>query len=343
MPPRNQWRRAELAQTARETITALPRILNQLPQLDATASTLYSPETLPPLPPAKGDVVSPPSNASATSPPPDQQRPTAATVHVLNEDSFDAAISLISPTDTSPVAVLNLASDVTPGGGWRSGALAQEECLCYRSSLALSLHKRYYPLPPASVVYSPTVVVIRDAWARGHGLLVSVSENPKIMEEEGGPDSKAGTKGEETENRTRPEDLPILSVLTVAAIRRPGLRTERLQEAPYTAIRTTWANPADRESMRLKMRIALRTAALHGHRKLVLGALGCGAFRNPHEEVARLWKDVLSEDEFMGRGLWDEIVFAVLDKGSDGGNGSGLNQDEGNFGIFHQVLDGVVV
>src|SRR5205814_7169654 len=93
----------------------------------------------------------------------------------------------------------------------------------------------------------------------------------------------------------------------------------------------------DRDRMRTKVRLMLRMAALNGHRRLVLGALGCGAFNNPKEEVVKLFKEVFAEPEFKG-GWWKEVVFAVLDTEKDGNmkGKSGM----GNFGIFWRGLDG---
>jgi uncharacterized protein (TIGR02452 family) len=64
---------------------------------------------------------------------------------------------------------------------------------------------------------------------------------------------------------------------------------------------------------------------------LVLGAIGCGAFRNPPQEVADCWLEVLSEAEFAG-GWFKEIHFAVFDR-----------RNEGNFEIFRDMFDGKVV
>ncbi len=54
----------------------------------------------------------------------------------------------------------------------------------------------------------------------------------------------------------------------------------------------------------------LAIAALHGHDTLVLGAWGCGVFRNDPAEVAGLFVAALA-DPF--RGAFAEVVFAVLD------------------------------
>lgn len=79
------------------------------------------------------------------------------------------------------------------------------------------------------------------------------------------------------------------------------------------------------------MRVILRIAAKNGHRQIVLGAFGCGAFANPKEEVARMWASVLREAEFAG-GWWSDVVFAVLDDGR--GN---------NFQTYQNELDGLMV
>jgi uncharacterized protein (TIGR02452 family) len=195
-----------------------------------------------------------------------------------------------SPTTTSnhprqpkPVAVLNLASERSAGGGWQNGALAQEEALCYRSSLYLSLHKSYYPLPSLSAIYSPSVLVIRDAMSRGHNLLTP---------------------------RQQAADLPVTAVISVAALRHPALTDDKKH----------FKNEGQRAETKRKIRLTLRIAASQGHTKLVLGALGCGVFGNPPKEVAECFLEVLREKEFQG-GWWEEVVFAILDnvKGEQGG------------------------
>ena len=65
------------------------------------------------------------------------------------------------------------------------------------------------------------------------------------------------------------------------------------------------------EPTKEKMRTILRIAGKHGHDCLVLGAFGCGAFANPPNHVACLFKDVFSESEFQG--FYKQVVFAILD------------------------------
>lgn len=227
-------------------------------------------------------------------------------IQVADADTFDAAIQLLSDSNTSqtgspeaPVAVLNMASPSNPGGGWLSGARAQEEALCRRSTLTASLKQSFYPTPANAVIYSPAVIVFRKSVKDGHGLM-DLSDT---------------------------DTLPLVSVVSMAAQRRP----EVIRGADSAM---KFANPNDRNLTKEKMRIILRLSAWKRHRKVVLGALGCGAFRNPAEEVADCWAEVFSEPEFRG-GWWEKVVFAVIDETGLGIHGNG------NVGIFFRALDGI--
>lgn len=59
-----------------------------------------------------------------------------------------------------------------------------------------------------------------------------------------------------------------------------------------------------------------------------MGAMGCGAFQNPPVVVAQCFKRVLEEGEF--NGVFEEIIFAVLD-----------SRGEGNLGIFQDILQNI--
>ena len=291
-PRGDPTQRAKLAAIAKETRTVLPDILKHLPNIQASKSEALFLSTLPALRATDCPGCKPPGKTS---------------IRIVNEDTFNAAITLAAEAPSAGrVAVLNMASHSHPGGGWLKGAMAQEEALCYRSSLALSLHRRYYPWKQLMGVYTPDVVVIRSDIPSGHKLLL--------------PDVKA-------------EELPVVSVLGIAALRCPETRRVKEQDASSGHIveQTVYADSASRDLTKAKMRLCLRMAARQGHRLLVLGALGCGAFRNPKREVAHCWLEVLREAEFQG-GWWQEIVFAVYDR-----------KNEGNFEVFQEILGGAEV
>ncbi len=177
-------------------------------------------------------------------------------------------------TGNSRILLLNLASAVRPGGGTRDGMGGQEEDLCRRSTLLMSLEsdaaKSYYEYNNAmhthlgsdGVILSPDVVVFRD-------------ENGNLM------------------------DAPFtISVLTCAA---PNLRfgLEGKTEEEYQAL--------------LQDRIdgILKSAVYFGYQNIILGAFGCGAFKNDAALVSDDFYQALTGPA--GRGL-AHADFAVLCK-----------------------------
>ncbi|KAI5462900.1 hypothetical protein BGZ63DRAFT_352773 [Mariannaea sp. PMI_226] len=280
-----------LAEVAEETRRVLPDILKKLPHIRADQSGAYLYENARRL----RSLDCPRKTSSGRT-----------RIKVFNEDSFNAAIRLRDSKGPASgrVAVLNLASHSSPGGGWLKGARAQEEALCYRSSLYLSLHKRYYPWRQRMGIYTPACVIIRSDMDSGHELLW--------------PDVDA-------------KDLPVVSVISIAALRKPPVDRIQIPTSDGMQEKRVFSRPSDRELTKTKMRLCLRMAAHQEHGLLVLGALGCGAFGNPPREVANCWLEVLKESEFQG-GWWEDVWFAVYDK-----------RNEGNFEIFEEILGDVEI
>ena len=65
------------------------------------------------------------------------------------------------------------------------------------------------------------------------------------------------------------------------------------------------------QAMRHRMKLALALFAHQGDRNLILGAYGCGVFRNDPVRIAGWWKEFLSGG--FG-GCFDQVLFAVLDR-----------------------------
>ncbi len=204
-----------------------------------------------------------------------------------NEDSFTLArkrmqeyASDLQKEGAMPVLVLNLANPVNPGGGVRKGAKAQEEDLCRKSSLLLSLEGPkalpYYEynrslntfMGSDAVIIHPQVEIIKD-------------ENGDLLDE-----SK------------------IVAVMTCAA---PMLDygKEGMTEEQY-------------EDMLLQRIDGMLKVAAHlGYRYLVLGAFGCGAFGNDARIVSDLFRKALEEfnlDGMKEKDAFQRIDFAVLDR-----------------------------
>lgn len=202
---------------------------------------------------------------------------------VLDSDTFAAAHNMVAtdPALRGKVAVLSLASDVEPAGGWRYTLSAtQEEALCYSSTLYSTLKPGYYPWPNTGEgsiagIYSPAVVVFKDTIHHGC------------------PELDVAAR-------------LVVSVVTVAAPCRPKLTDDRLSFAEESVL----------QEFRKKVELVLRIAARNGKTCVVLGAMGCGAYGCPPGLVAWEIRKVLEEEEFQG--WFDRIVFAAYGSGPVG-------------------------
>lgn len=201
-------------------------------------------------------------------------------VDVVEGDCIDVTREL-KDRGFNPV-MLNMASRRGPGGGVLSGARAQEETLFRRSNLCLSLYQ--YESSGAALVGIPRA-----------------SESYPINRDTGGIYSghiMFFRKGVAADYSF--EEFPYeCGVVSVPAINNPALdENGRLVD---------WAIRATQEKIRVMLRIGLR----HGHDAIVLGAWGCGAFHNPPDHMAELFRDVMAEPEFAGK--YRCMRFAIIE------------------------------
>lgn len=187
-----------------------------------------------------------------------------AQIVVSKNRSFEAAANYRG----QKVAVLNFASATTPGGGVTNGASAQEECLCRVSTLFPCLKDKalwnqfYAPHRAAQnslhnddIIYTPDVVVFKD-------------------------------------DDYHPLPSPFLvDVITCAA---PNLR-----EIPTNSYnqddghKVHISREALFETHKRRANQILSTAAKYEAEVLILGAFGCGAFRNDPNVVAAAYQCVI--------------------------------------------------
>jgi uncharacterized protein (TIGR02452 family) len=202
---------------------------------------------------------------------------TSCTVIIEDKDTIDAAYSLMQQTGSVPL-VLNMASASRPGGGVYNGAGAQEESLFRRSDYFRSLYQ-----------YADFAEQYADC-----GVVKSNSHKYPLDTHYGAVYSPGVTvfKKKEAEGFALIDNPFHLDFIACAA--------------QHLVYEDDFNEQLTRDKISLIYRIARKT----GHRTMVLGALGCGAFHNPPEKVAQLFKTVLADKEF--NGCFDRIVFAVL-------------------------------
>lgn len=213
---------------------------------------------------------------SLESPPPypPPRRFARTRIEVRNETTF-AALQRLSDEITH-VACLNFASAKNPGGGFLSGAQAQEEALARSSALYPCLLRAsdYYERNRAHhssmyldlVIFSPLVPFFRD----DSGVLL---ETPILASVISAPAPNAGAVAD-----SEPGNMVLLE---------PALRR--------------------------RAELVLQTAQGHGVDKLVLGAWGCGVFRNDPRMVARIFSELLSLPGPFDS-AFTEVDFAVFDR-----------------------------
>jgi len=213
----------------------------------------------------------------------DPTEPVTTEIRVENKDCVLAAKQLIDK-GYNP-AMLNLADLYVPGGLVEYGSGAQEENLCRRSNLVLSL----YQFSRNRIAQYPDL-----------GLEQHPDQYP-MDEQYGGIYSGTVTffRGPESEG-SQLDDIPYnIPVISVAALNGPRIGKDGLMFPEETEITLD------------KMRTILRIGMAHFHDSLVLSALGCGAFANPPAHIAKLFHQVLEEDEF--KNVFRLVDFAILD------------------------------
>lgn len=195
-------------------------------------------------------------------------------IEVTGETSAEAASRLRCEAPGARTGLLNFASAKNPGGGFLGRAKAQEEDLARASALypCLLSQPAYYEVNRACG--SP---LYTDHLIYSPGVPFFRSPGLYLLEE------------------------PFLVDVITAPAPNAG---EALRRDPS-------AGPAIREALERRAGLVLALAARESIGQLVLGAWGCGVFRNSPIEVAEVFGGWL-EGPF--RSAFDRIVFAVYDR-----------------------------
>ncbi len=208
--------------------------------------------------------------------------PGAVTRQYVLQDTTTNAIFRLKDVSEVPI-VLNFASYTNPGGCFLEGSKAQEECLCHSSFLynVLTHFQEYYD------------------WNNSHknrGLYMHRAiYSPEIY------------FFNKTATLCGDKDIRKVDVVTCAA---PN-NSLRLRYKSFTPEENT---STLKDRIKFIRRICLET----GRKTVILGAWGCGVFRQDPCEVASLFKEIFSDS-----GL--TVIYAV--------------PDEATFNVFKSVIN----
>jgi uncharacterized protein (TIGR02452 family) len=214
--------------------------------------------------------------AGTVSYPPDAELPRvsdgshATTFEVVNETTLAVAERLTSQGHR--VVALNFASAKHPGGGFLGGARAQEESLCRSSGLYACINGN-----PMYAFHS----------RKGGGFYTNYaiySPNVPVFFTDAG----------------NPLPKPYLCSFITSPAVNAGVYSPA--HAPQVSSVKT--------EMAARIEKVLAVAAGHGHDTLILGAWGCGVFRNDPEMIAELFAESL-KGRF--KGVFRHVAFAILD------------------------------
>jgi uncharacterized protein (TIGR02452 family) len=198
-------------------------------------------------------------------------------IEVTGETTGAAARRLLVAEGEARVAALNFASAKNPGGGFLGGAKAQEEDLARCSAL--------YACQITQPVYYEA--------NRAHASMLY------------------------TDHLIYSPDVPFFRDEALDLVEAPfhvSIVTAPAPNAGEALRRDPRATEAIRETLRSRAGRVLAVLAAHGHRCVVLGAWGCGVFRNDPADVASAFAGWLESDAI--RSAFERVVFAVYDRGA---------------------------
>lgn len=221
-------------------------------------------------------------------------------IRAVSEDCLVTAANIRATGEE--VCVLNMASRRTPGGGVLKGCGAQEEYLFRCSDYYRSLYRYSYLADDFGVERAS------DRYPMDRDFGGIFSRNVTVF------------RGSEKAGYPLLEKPWQANFIAVAALNRPDI--ERVNEVARLT-------PPMINATKNKIRTMLRIAIVNNQPNLVLGAFGCGAFRNPPAHMAELFNETLEEKEFQG--AFKRVFFSIIEDHNSRG--------EGNFLPFARVFN----
>lgn len=244
--------------------------------------------------------------------------PNDTATDCVNADCADVAKSLLA--DGLNPAILNLASRISPGGGYHKGTSAQEECLCHMSTLSQSIYQfgseKYKHIRESGVNVVPGVYPMDIRFGGVYSPCVTFFRH--------NADSYYALRNETFD----------CAVITVASL-------SNREKNDYTNDERIYFDDAGcltvegREIETDKIRTIYRIALENGHDSMVLGAFGCGVYHLHSDEVAGIFRSVLDEPEFKNR--FKKLVFAIYEGKPSARRRDPIERD-GKYAPFYEIF-----
>lgn len=205
-----------------------------------------------------------------------KEREYQTVIEVVNCTSMEAAEKLVK--EEGRVGCLNFASAKNPGGGFLGGSQAQEESLARASTLYPTLMKYFtemyeYNRSQNTCLYSDYMIYSPD-------VVFFKDDNDNLL-----------------------ADPYNMNVLTSPAVNVGAMR----QNNRYDELKKS------EQVMLERIDKLLSVFLLQGVEKLILGAWGCGVFKNDPKDIARYFAHYFTKNGAYAS-AFKHIVFAVFDR-----------------------------
>lgn len=198
-----------------------------------------------------------------------------ATEYECTDETTFAAAARLTALGEEDIMCLNFASAKNPGGGFLGGSQAQEESLSRASGL-------YSCIAPMETYYQTnrhwSSCLYTDYMIYSPAVPVFRDDDDELL-----------------------ENFYTAPIVTAPAVNRGAVaKNEPGNLSKCTAV------------MSSRIEKLLGLCANEGCRTLILGAWGCGVFRNDPFEIASLFKEKLYSAKFDG--VFKKVVFAIYDR-----------------------------
>jgi len=228
-------------------------------------------------------------------------------IEINHETILDSAYRLTEEYGTNiNIVMLNFSSAKNPGGGWDSGALAQEESIARSATLIPTLTKyqtEFYEyhrnqkktmLYSHALIYSPDVVIMKH----GNGVQIERDDGYYKCNVITSPAVNAGYYVK----RAKPMDYMMRTHGGMDKMAKGNDIGDKERKI------AAW-NVVD-YVMKERCKRVLELAMKYDNEYIILGAWGCGVFGNEPNMIARIFAELLRDRYY---NVFRKVVFAILD------------------------------